>query len=196
MIHMTVPGPRDRERETNVGNRSFLHSAHGGMITQSQKRSVPSFPHVGELARIQDEPSGEECVCSGFDCGVDSLSIWLPVAGPEATIEVSVLADTVPSIAPSGTTLSSSRAKSSAFPRSAALDAARSVRCLVRNVVTLALAMLITTLAESMSIAVLLDGKYDDMASCAALRTIGRIYCEPKDQTRPKTPVGVSGAGK
>jgi hypothetical protein len=46
-----------------------------------------------------------------------------------------------------------------------------------------------------MSIAVLLEGRYDDMASCAALRTIGRIYCEPKDQTRPKMLVGVSVAG-
>jgi hypothetical protein len=117
---------------------------------------------VGSWASIQDEPIDEGRWFSGFNFGVDTfgmLSVWLPVVDPEATIVVSVLADTtVAPVASPGTTLSMSRAKSSAFPRSAP-DAARSVRCLVRNVVTLALAMLITTLAESMSIAVLLDGR-------------------------------------
>jgi hypothetical protein len=74
-----------------------------------------------------------------------------------------------------GTTLSMSRATSSAFPISA-LDAGRSMRYFVPNVVALAaLAMLITTLAESMSIAILLDWIYDEMESCTALRMIGRI---------------------
>jgi hypothetical protein len=90
-----------------------------------------------------------------FNCGVDSfgiLSICLSVlAGPEAVIDVSDLADAVAQITSTGTRTTStiSRAKSSASP--SALDAAKSTRCLlVRNSVTLALAMLITTLAESM----------------------------------------------
>lgn len=117
-----------------------------------------------ERGNIQDEPDGEERWSAGFNCGVDTfrmLSFRLAIAGPDAAIDA-VLPYAVSSIGSSGTgrgaPLSMSRSKSSAFTIRAP-DAARSARCVVRNVVTLVPAMWITTLAASMSTAVLPGGR-------------------------------------
>jgi hypothetical protein len=137
---------------------SLLHSLLHGKL---QKGLISTFYERGN---IQDEPNGEERWSAGFNCGVDAfgiLSFRLVIACAEAAIGI-ILPDAVASTASFGTglgtPLSMSWAKSSAFTRRAP-DVARSARCVIRNVVTLVLAMWITTLAASMSIAVLPDGR-------------------------------------
>lgn len=165
MTHMVVSPDLLMRVLENVNQKSGIdpRSSH-----QTTKRvSIVVFER-GKSANIQDEPDCGETGCSGFNCGVDALGILsfgLPIARPEAAIDV-VLSDSITSLESSGTgrgtgtALSMSRANSSAFTIrafDAARSLARSLRSVVRHVVTPVLAMLMITLAESMSIAVLPD---------------------------------------
>lgn len=157
MISLSTFFWSEEEKEMKIRG-SPTHSS-----SLQQKKDPDHCARGGQPAQyIQDKPRGEDKPCWGIN-SIHALSSEASEAEAEAEagVATSVWADAV---AP--------RTKPSALPRSA-LDAVGPERRL-RSVATLALAMWIKTLAESMSVPASPDGARDDVASCAALRTIGR----------------------